>query len=221
MARSEGERWSSVFTLLVSSLVTFVFTTPARADQEITNHAYVRQDGGTDPVIARCSTDKRQQNEPAIAISPTNPDLMTAGANDYCPVPTAGDAWAGFYYSSDRGVTWTNSLLPGYAGDTSLQGQASPLRQRVGSAGDPVQEWDNLGHLYYAGIAFNRAQPQNGDLWVARYSWTSGPKPQYELTTLVRQGTPALAGMFNDKIQLQVDRGAGGLNQNIYAFVSP
>jgi hypothetical protein len=148
---------------------------------------------------------------------PTNSSLMTAGSNDYCTVPTAGDAWAGFYYSSDGGTTWTDSLLPGYPGDTSAQGLASPLQGRVGSAGDPVQAWDNFGHLYYAGIAFNRAHPQNGDLWVARYSWQAGPKPQYDFTTLARTGTPALAGVFNDKIQLEVDRGASSAySGNVY-----
>lgn len=209
-ARNDAaEGRSKAFTIFVSSLVTLVsMTTSARADQLITDHVYVRHDHGTDPVIARCSTDKRQQNEPTVSISPTNPNLMTAGANDYCTVPTTGDSWAGFYYSSDRGATWTNSLLPGYRGDTSNEGKASPLNQRVGSAGDPVQEWDLLGHVYYAGIGFNRVKPQNGDLWVARYSWQTGPKPQYEFTTLARMGTPALAGIFNDKIQLQVDRGA-------------
>jgi hypothetical protein len=189
----------------------------ALADVKITDGPYVRQDGGTDGVISRCSTDNRQQNEPAVSISPTNPSLMTAGSNDYCTVPTAGDAWAGFYYSSDGGASWTDSLLPGYPGDTSAEGTASPLQGRVGSAGDPVQAWDTFGHLYYAGISFNRAHPQNGDLWVARYSWQAGPKPQYDFTTLARQGTPALAGVFNDKIQLEVDRGTDSPNAgNVY-----
>ncbi len=194
-----------------------VFAAPALGDVKITDRAYVRQDGGTDAVITACSTNNRQQNEPTTSVSPTNPSLMTAGSNDYCTVPTAGDAWAGFYYSSDGGQTWTDSLLPGYPGDTSAEGQASPLQGQVGSAGDPVQAWDNFGHLYYGGISFNRAKPQNGDLWVARYSWQAGPKPQYDFTTLARRGTPALSGVFNDKIQLEVDRGANSpYSGNVY-----
>jgi hypothetical protein len=195
----------------------FVFAAPALADVKITDQSYVRQDGGSDPVITTCSTDNRQQNEPTTSVSPTNASLMTAGSNDYCTVPTAGDARAGFYYSSDGGTSWTDSLLPGYPGDTSAEGQASPLQGRVGSSGDPVQAWDNFGHLYYAGIAFNRAHPQNGDLWVARYTWQAGPKPQYDFTTLARRGTPAVAGVFNDKIQLEVDRGANSpYSGNVY-----
>jgi hypothetical protein len=202
---------------LAFGVAALVLAAPALGDVKITDQAYIRQDGGSDAVITRCSTDNRQQNEPTTSVSPTNPSLMTGGANDYCTVPTAGDAWAGFYYSSDGGSTWTDSLLPGYPGDTSAEGQASPLLGVVGSSGDPVQAWDNFGHLYYAGIAFNRAKPQNGDLWVARYSWQSGPKPQYDFTTLARRGTPALSGIFNDKIQLEVDRGASSpFSGNVY-----
>jgi hypothetical protein len=207
-------RRASPLALFAAALV---LAAPALGDVKITDQPYVRQDGGTDAVITRCSTDNRQQNEPTTSISPTNPLLRTAGSNDYCTVPTAGDAWAGFYYSSDGGNTWTDSLLPGYPGDTSAEGQASPLLGEVGSSGDPTQAWDSFGHLYYAGIGFNRAKPQNGDLWVARYSWQAGPKPQYDFTTLVRKGTPALAGVFNDKIQLEVDRGASSPNSgNVY-----
>src|ERR687891_553609 len=104
------------------------------------------------------------------AVAPHDASLMVAGANDYCPVPTAGDTWAGFYYSSDGGDTWTNSLLPGYATDTSAEGQASPLHGLVTAAGDPVQEWDRQGHVFYAGIAFNRTQPANASIWLARYN---------------------------------------------------
>jgi hypothetical protein len=203
--------------LLAVAASGLVLASPALADVKVTDQPYVRQDGGTDAVIQRCSIDNRQQNEPTIAVSPTNASLVTAGSNDYCTVPTAGDAWAGFYYSSDGGNTWTDSLLPGYPGDTSADGQASPLHGVVGAAGDPVQAWDNFGHLYYGGIAFNRGHPQNGDLWVARYSWQSGAKPQYEFTTLARRGTPALSGVFNDKIQLEVDRGANSpYSGNVY-----
>jgi hypothetical protein len=94
----------------------------AGAEVKITDRAYVRHDGGTDVTIAACSVNNRQQNEPSAAVAPHNPELMVAGANDYCSTPTAGDAWAGFYYSSNGGDTWTNSLLPGYPTDTSAEG---------------------------------------------------------------------------------------------------
>jgi hypothetical protein len=106
--------------------------------------AYVSADqlaGGsyTDGVLARCGIDRRMQNEPTLAIDPRNHSIWAAGSNDYCGVPTAGDAWAGFYRSANGGSTWVDSLLPGYNGDTSAQGTSSPLAAMVaGGASRPV-----------------------------------------------------------------------------------
>jgi hypothetical protein len=180
-------------------------------DVKVSDHAYVRHDGGTDDSIADCSTNNRQQNEPAAAVSPQNGLYMTAGANDYCTVPTGGGTWAGFYYSNNGGQTWVDSLLPGYPDDTSSEGQQSPLFGLVNNAGDPVQAWDNEGHLYYGGIGFNRQKPASGSIWVARYNWPDGQTaPDYERTTLVSRGTPSpiFLGIFEDKVMLEVDRGA-------------
>ena len=63
--------------------------------------------------IASCNDDspgttaagERQQNEPTAAVNPLNTLKLTSGANDYCPVPTTTDAWAGFYYSGTGGAT--------------------------------------------------------------------------------------------------------------------
>src|ERR687891_1124805 len=212
-----------VLAAVACALVALTFATPAVADVEISDQAYVRHDGIPDVTITDCSSDattpapggdgsgERQQNEPAATVAPNNPMHMTAGANDYCPVQTIGDAWAGFYYSNDVGDTWVNSLLPGYPTDTSAEGQESPLFGLVNNAGDPVQAWDNDGHLYYGGIAFNRAQPARGSIWVARYDWPDGQSaPDYRYTTLVSRGTPSpiFLGIFEDKVLLEVDRGA-------------
>lgn len=185
---------------------------PAQAlpdDVKVSDRTYVRYDGGTDATLASCSTNNRQQNEPSTAVASHNPSLTVAGANDYCPVATTGDSWAGFYYSANAGASWTNSLVPGYSTDTSPAGLASPLHGLALAAGDPVQAWDNDGHLYYGGIAFNRGRPANGSIWVARYTWLTGLAPVYEFTTLVSRGTPSpiFLGHFEDKVQLEVDRG--------------
>ena len=194
--------------------------TGAPGDVKVTDHAYVRVDGGTDVTIDSCSTNNRQQNEPAASVAPHNPLLMTAGANEYCTAQTTGATWAGFYYSADGGGNWTNSLLPGYSTDTSAAGLASPLRALgVTNAGDPVQAWDNDGHLYYGGIAFNRARPALGSIFVARYTWNAGAAPTYDHTTVAARGTPSpiFLGHFNDKIQLEVDRGAASPHAgNVY-----
>jgi len=121
-----------------------------------TGSVYVSADqlaGGTysDAVLQRCGVDRRMQNEPTLAIDPRAASVWVTGANDYCTVPTVGDAWPGFYRSSNGGARWTDSLLPGYKGDTSSQGLGSPLHQMVvGGAlggGDPVQAFDGQGDL--------------------------------------------------------------------------
>jgi hypothetical protein len=210
-----------------------IATAAQAADVKITDQPYVRHDGGTDVTIADCSSDattaapggdgsgERQQNEPTAAVDPLTPTHMTAGANDYCTTQTiGGDAWAGFYYSSNSGASWTNSLVPGYPTDTSMAGQVSPLFGFVAGAGDPVQAWDRAHHLYYAGIAFNRARPANGSIWLARYHWpAAAASPTYEFTTIVARGTPTPFGVghLEDKIEVEVDKGtASPYEGNVY-----
>jgi hypothetical protein len=197
--------------------------------------AYVSADqlgGGayTDSVLARCGVGRRMQNEPTLAIDPRNPAVWASGANDYCTVPTAGDAWAGFYRSTDSGGTWIDSLLPGYQGDTSAEGTSSPLHMLVAggalAAGDPVMAWDGQGNLFFMGNNFSRGiengvsgRTRNniGTIWLATYapsnpgnSSTDGSK--YIRTIILARNTFGL-GSFNDKTNLAVDPTTG----NIYA----
>jgi hypothetical protein len=196
-----------------------------------TGSAYVSADalggtGGTSPysdaTLTKCGTSQRPQNEPTIAIDPRNTAVRTSGANDYCTVETNHDAWAGFYRSADAGVTWTDSLLPGYQLDKSPQALASPLHQMVLSgataAGDPVQSWDMQGNLFYMGNNFSRGVPDGnsansrgniGDVWVATYAQapTGGSSTDgslYVRTVILATNTSGL-GSFNDKTAIGVD----------------
>jgi hypothetical protein len=200
-----------------------------------TQGAYVsagQLSGGTytDAVLQRCGTDRRQQNEPTLAIDPRDPGIWASGSNDYCTVPTAGDTWAGFYRSADGGSTWTDSLLPGYNGDTSAQGLGSPLHQLVAAgalaAGDPMMSWDGQGDLFYMGNNFNRGVENGvsgrfrdnvGSIWVATYAPASSGAhstdgSRYVRTVILATNTFGL-GMFNDKTDLTVDPATG----NVYA----
>jgi hypothetical protein len=56
---------------------------------------YLRYDGGTDSTMAACSSGRRSQNEPTVAVDPRNPDVVVAGSNDYCAQIVNGDVWAG------------------------------------------------------------------------------------------------------------------------------
>ncbi|HSZ18422.1 MAG TPA: sialidase family protein [Candidatus Acidoferrum sp.] len=200
-----------------------------------TNGSYVSANqlaGGTytDGVLSRCGTDRRQQNEPTLAIDPRNTSVWASGANEYCTVPTAGDAWAGFYRSTDFGSHWTDSLLPGYNGDTSSEGTSSPLAKLVAggavAAGDPVMGWDGNGNLFYMGNNFNRGiengvsarfRDNTGVIWVATYepsnpSETSTDGSKYVRTVILASNTFG-EGSFNDKTNLAVDPVTG----NVYA----
>src|SRR5215218_1998872 len=88
-------------SLVVSGLTLAALSSPG--DVVVTDRPYVRHDGGSDPTIASCSSDvttdtaggddggNRQQNEPTVAVNPSNPLIIVAGSNDYCPVATTND----------------------------------------------------------------------------------------------------------------------------------
>ena len=215
----------SLLFLLSVALIGSALAVPV-GDVAVSDQGYVRHDGGSDPAIEACEDDEdplaggnRQQNEPTVAINPSNPDVMTAGANDYCGVATFGDAWLGFYVSTDNGETWINSLNPGYPTDTSAEGQASPIFGRAGAAGDPIMDWDNQNRLFYGGISFNRTRPSNGDVHVS--TWVYDPAAplsmEYLRTVIVGKGTPSVVGRFNDKPSLRVDDWEGSPHEgNVY-----
>ena len=210
-----------LFSLPALALVVLA-SAPAQAasDQLVTGDgtagSYVRYDGGTDETMERCSEGRRQQNEPTVAVDPSDPGVVVAGSNDYCAAIVNNEVWAGYYRSDDGGATWDLSLLPGYPDDTSEEGLASPLHGTCGAAGDPTQSFDANGNLYYAFICFNRAKPINGGVYVAKYT---GHGATYDRTTLVKRGTPSglfLAGLFQDKINLTVDQTGGDHGGNVY-----
>jgi hypothetical protein len=189
----------------------------ARVTRDDTAGSYLRYDGSSDATMAACSTGRRSQNEPTVAVDPHNTSVVVAGANDYCAQIVNGDVWAGYYRSTDGGSTWQDSLVPGYPADTSAGGTASPAHGSCGAAGDPSQGFDNAGRLFYAFICFNRGKPVNGGVYVARYTGDGGT---YDRTVLVKKGTPSAlflaSGLFQDKINLAVDQTTGSHAGNVY-----
>src|SRR3990170_2380393 len=228
-----------VFALLtVISLVAVPFASAGHAtggsDVKVTNDNN-NVDGGT----PNPSFDKqnRQSNEPTIAISPADSDIIAAGANDYRMVPVFGDGWLGFYVSSDGGGTWFNTMVPGFPSDTSAAGLASPLLG-LDASGDPVVRFDAAGNLYVGGLAFNRNFDQEDTfndalVYVAKYTYTPGTLPgtstpnsaanppnfTYAFTTVVDRGAVAFAippgqpfgfaGNLDDKNWMAVDTNSG------------
>jgi hypothetical protein len=178
--------------------------------------SYLRYDGTSDATTTACSTGRRSQNEPTVAVDPHNTQVVAAGSNDYCAAIVNGDTWAGYYRSTDGGSSWQNSLVPGYPDDSSAAGLASPAHGSCAAAGDPSQSFDREGRLFYAFICFNRSQPINGSVYVARYTDDGGA---YDRTVLVKSGTPSglfLTGLFQDKINLTADQTTGPHSGNVY-----
>jgi hypothetical protein len=179
-----------------------------RVTRDDTAGSYTRYNGTPDATMTSCSTGRRTQNEPSVAVDPTNPLIMVAGSNDYCAEIEngSGNVWAGYYRSTDGGTTWSNSLVPGYPDDTSPAGTASPTHGVCAAAGDPTQSFDGAGHLYYGFICFNRVKPTNGSIYVARYDDHGA---SYVRTVRVERGTPSVWGLFQDKINIAVDQSVG------------
>jgi hypothetical protein len=232
--------------LLAASLTNVAADAAPTTDFAVTDDgAYTRHDGGTDQAIQHCADpttspapdnipddgdvdsndggNRRQGNEPTVAIDPTNPNVIVAGWNDYCQTDLAA-GWMGLAFSTDRGTTWADSTLPGYPLDDSAEGRVSPLKGRTDS-GDPLAAFDNDGRLFVGGIAFNRVRPQLGSVFVSTYGANPGPAgvsgqlPKDYLRTLIvgQEGTPAINGIFQDKPMLEVDRSTASPHEdNVY-----
>ena len=69
----------------------------------ITNDVFASSVGGPADVL--------QQNEPHIAIHPTNTSLLAVGMNDVRTLGVSDDAWQGLAVSNDGGASYT--VIPG------------------------------------------------------------------------------------------------------------
>ena len=213
-------RWIlSVLTLAIAAAAggsAFGSSANVRVTRDAMASSYLRYDGSSDATMAACSTGRRPQNEPTVAVDPHAPHVVVAGSNDYCSQIVNGEVWAGYYRSTDGGAGWQDSLVPGYPNDTSPAGTASPTHGSCAAAGDPSQAFDHDGRLFYAFICFNRSKPINGGVYVARYL---GDGAAYDRTVLVKAGTPSgqfTTGLFQDKINLTADQTAGPHSGNVY-----
>jgi hypothetical protein len=211
--------------LAVCTIFSAMSASPARADtgdSRVTRDAsgpgaYVRYDGASDATTDACSSGRRSQNEPTVAVDPRNAAIVVAGSNDYCAQIVNSDVWPGYYRSTDGGATWRDSLVPGYPADNSPAGLASPTHGQCAAAGDPTQAFDTGGRLFYGFICFNRGKPVNGSTYVAVYDRDGA---RYLRTVLVDAGTPSAqfngSGLFQDKINLAVDQTSGSHAGSVY-----
>ncbi len=208
---------ASLVLLLGVALPSEASPSNVRVTTDASAGSYLRSDGQSDATMAACSTGRRSQNEPTIAVDPHNTSVVVAGSNDYCAAIVNGDVWAGYYRSADGGATWADSLVPGYPADASPAGLASPAHGSCGAAGDPTQAFDRDGRLFYAFICFNRSKPINGAVYSARYLADGA---SYDRTVLIKSGSPSAifegSGLFQDKINIAVDQTTGPSSGNVY-----
>lgn len=171
-------RWSVV---AAGAAALFVFALPTSAQAQ--SEALVNVGSPPTPFP------QNKQNEPSVAIDPTNPNVVAAGSNDEidlepcngsdCPF-TPGVSVSGIYFSFDGGASW---IQPTYQGFSARDGSPGPgpigtvpnyFENGLVADGDPVLgfgprpdangefSWANGSRLYYSSIAANFAT-ERGD----------------------------------------------------------
>ncbi len=174
-------------------------------------HAAQATVGANVPIVGEVSPD-RQQVETTIAVDPRNPSIIVAGAQDYRLRAGGEHRWHGYYRSTDGGATWSQSLLPGFPGDNSAHGLASPLH-RSNATSDPVLAFDRQGNVYYTGLVFNITGPDSNSTirgntaFVAKYT---NDGANYTSVTMIRGVTDA------DKPWIAVDTSGGPNDGSVY-----
>jgi hypothetical protein len=92
-------RIPSAFALACASLL--LASAPAAGETRVTNDndattSYLRYDGTSDATTEACSSDRRAQNEPSVAVDPHSTNVVVSGSNDYCTQVTNPDVWVGY-----------------------------------------------------------------------------------------------------------------------------
>jgi hypothetical protein len=153
------------------------------------------------------------QNETAIAVDPNNPNRVVAGANDYVtrtwscsisgtPCSALGDGYSGTYFSNDGGQTWCCTATdPDHLG-TLIPGIEHLTGGQYDAGGDPSVAWDTHGHVYYAGLGFDRtAAPDT--IAVNRGTFDGSGNLSWSAPTFINQTTSP--SILNDKEWIAVD----------------
>ena len=139
----------------------FVLSSPLDGTSILSPNVTVNQDTAGAP-----------QNETSIAVDPNKASRVVASANDYVtrtwtctisgtPCSALGDGYSGTYYSNDGGQTWCCvSSDPSHLG-TLIPGVERLVGGQYDAGGDPAVAFDSQGHVYYAGLGFDRTAPPN------------------------------------------------------------
>jgi hypothetical protein len=177
-------------------------------------------------VLVNRDTAAAPQNETAIAVDPNNPNRIVGGANDYVtrtwgctvngtPCSALGDGYSGTYYSNDGGQTWCCNSNPNAnytpTTDPSQIGTLIPGVERLvggqyDAGGDPSVAFDSQGHVFYAGLGFNRTSAPN-TVTVSKGTFDGSGKLTWGPPTFINQTTSP--STLNDKEWIAVDSHSG------------
>lgn len=152
------------------------------------------------------------QNETSIAVDPNNPQIIVGSANDYVartwactisgtPCSALADGYSGAYLSVDGGQSWvSDSSDPQHLG-TLIPGVEHLTGGPYDAGGDPAVAFDSRGHVYYAGLGFNRNDPASG-VEVSKGTIAGGTLTWSQPSWITQTNNPAI---FNDKEWIAAD----------------
>ncbi len=152
------------------------------------------------------------QNETSIAVDPNNPQIVVGSANDYVartwactisgtPCSALADGYSGAYLSINGGASWvSDSSDPQHLG-TLIPGVEHLTGGPYGGGGDPAVAFDSRGHVYYAGLGFNRNDPASG-VEVSKGTIAGGTLTWSQPSWVTQTNNPAI---FNDKEWIAAD----------------
>jgi hypothetical protein len=164
-------------------------------------------------VTVNQDTAAASQNETAIAVDPNSPSRVVGAANDYVtrtwacsisgtPCSALGDGYSGTYFSNNGGGTWCcTSSDPSNIG-TLIPGVEHLVGGQYDAGGDPAVAFDSQGHVYYAGLGFNRTSPPN-TVAVNQGTFAGDGSLSWGAPTFINQTTSP--SIFNDKEWIGAD----------------
>jgi len=185
---------------------TFVLSSPLDGTSVAPPAVTVNQDTAAAP-----------QNEPAVAVDPTNAQRIVVGMNDYVsrtwsctvdgtPCSALGDGYSGTYYSNDGGANWCCTPTdPSHLG-TEIPGVERLTGGIYDAGGDPSLAFNSQGVVFYAGLGFDRTAPPN-TVAVNRGTFDGSGALSWSQPTFINPTTSPAT--LNDKEWIAVDSHAG------------